>query len=186
MTLEIVYLFIFSLLLAFVEVQVEGQHGWAAQLPAWRPKGNVWYVRVFKQLFGNKELTGYHIAIGLLILFSLHMFYFWQGSWSWQQELRVISFFFLVAVVWDFLWFVINPHFGWKKFKPMFIAWHRSWLGPWPADYYVGVALYVVLFSVSYGRGWYLGLGDGLWILLWISMLVGTTMLIRSAYDRFS
>jgi hypothetical protein len=37
--------------------------------------------------------------------------------------------------IWDFLWFVLNPAFGWDNFRPENVWWHRGWLGRIPIDY---------------------------------------------------
>ena len=46
----------------------------------------------------------------------------------------------------DFLWFVLNPHFGLANFKPDKIWWHRTWWGGAPRDYYYGTAIGVGLY----------------------------------------
>jgi len=68
--------------------------------------------------------------------------------------------------VWDFLWFVINPHYGIKKFRPNCIAWHKRWLLGVPLDYWGSVAL-SFLFHLLYARAgmasahlqWYIMVG---------------------------
>ncbi len=66
------YLFGLCILLAYLEVQIEGPHGWAERLPTWRPQSHAWYARLYTRLMGQKQLTGYHIGMFLLVLFGLH------------------------------------------------------------------------------------------------------------------
>ena len=46
-----------------------------------------------------------------------------------------------MAVQWDFLWFVLNPHFGVSRFSKAHVWWFRSWYLGIPRDYYVGLIL---------------------------------------------
>ena len=68
---QALYLFIAAFVLAYLEVQIEGQNGWAGQLPTWRPKGK-WYARFYERFMGGKELTGYHIGVFGFVLLFLH------------------------------------------------------------------------------------------------------------------
>ena len=94
------------------------------------------------------------------------------------------SIFLLASVVWDFLWFVLNPHFGWQKFSPIHVAWHSSWLGPWPYDYYFGIIVYLLLYSISFLKDWQSGLMESVSLLLYLSLLVLVTVLIRHFVDK--
>ena len=46
-----------------------------------------------------------------------------------------------------FLWFVLNPEFGWARFDAEHGSWHRHWVWGAPVDYWVGgaVAALIVL-----------------------------------------
>lgn len=35
------YIFIMATVLAILEIQIEGKHGWAKNLPTWRPSKNL-------------------------------------------------------------------------------------------------------------------------------------------------
>ena len=134
------YLFVSAFALAFLEVQIEGRDGWAAQLPTWRPKGK-WYARFYERFMGGKELTGYHIGVFGFVLLFLHYPYLGVAP-TLAQELWVLSLFFLFSIVWDYLWIVINPHYGvWRRQPKQDVSWHRHWWGPFPRDYYFGILL---------------------------------------------
>lgn len=181
--IQSLYLFIVALALANLEVQIEGANGWAEKLPTWRPSHDRWYSKIWRKLMKEKPLTGYHLSIlGSLFIF-LHLPYFWGSAWSWEVELKSISMFFLISSTWDFLWFVINPAFGIKKFKAVEIWWHKAWLGPWPVDYYYAVIISLILYSISSGF-YFLNFLD--WLFIFLIFIVGSlaTMLIRWVIDR--
>jgi hypothetical protein len=139
---------LFVLLTAFVfarvEIEIEGPNGWAANLPTWRIQ-NKW-TKIF---YGNRPLTGYHLWLQIFVLCMSHIpfgLHFLQ--WTWRGEMRVIGFFILFFIVEDFLWFVVNPAYGLRKFKREHIWWHApTWWWIMPRDYWVffvvGICAYV-------------------------------------------
>jgi hypothetical protein len=134
-----VYLTLIAVALAYLEVQIEGPHGWAASLPTWRVTDPrlTW-------LFGGRPVTGYHVGLNLLLLLLFH----WPAlftRWGLLQEVRVLSAFALLAVVWDFLWFVLNPHFGLARYGPDTVWWFTRWRLGLPVDYFVGLGNAVVI-----------------------------------------
>ena len=182
--LQIFYLYLLALTLAFVEVQIEGPDGWAAKLPCWRPAGHKWYARIYTRVLGGKELTGYHAAVFSFALLILHLPYAWGLPWSTSSEFATLSQFFLFIVVWDFLWFIINPHYGLKKFRPNCIAWHKRWLLGVPLDYWGSVALsfvfhllYVRFSMASAYLQWYIMMG------VYVDLLV-LTLLVTEGVRR--
>lgn len=150
-----VNLFAICLALALLEVHIEGPHGWAEKLPTWR------FDRPWLRKFTNgKPITGYHVYINLVILGFLH-YPLVLSNWTFVAELRIISQYLMVAVWWDFLWFVCNPHFGVRRFKSENIWWHHKWVLGMPKDYIVGTVA-----------------SAGVWLLAdWLSPMRGTTIL---------
>ena len=140
-----IYLFVIATALGVLEIQIEGSHGWAEKLPCWRPKPDSCIARAWARAFSGKPLTGYHIAILVLILVILHFPFVICTSWTLLKELQVLSMFFFLCAYWDFLWFVWNPHYGLKRFKPEHIWWHSKWAGPIPTDYVTFIAVSLVL-----------------------------------------
>ncbi|OGL84510.1 hypothetical protein A3J03_01680, partial [Candidatus Uhrbacteria bacterium RIFCSPLOWO2_02_FULL_46_25] len=148
------YLFLLALALAFLEVQIEGAHGWAVNLPCWRPKGGRWYSWLYTKVMGGKELTGYHLGVFSFAFLVLHLPYIWGVPWGIGPELQTLSLFFLFIVLWDFLWFIINPHYGIRKFRPNCISWHKIWIARVPIDYYGGVLISLTLRAFAVYRGY--------------------------------
>lgn len=141
-------LILFSLLIAFItaklEIEIEGKNGWAAELPTWRVKN--WLTKI---LWGEQPYTGYHFWAGLLIVNLLH-FPFWLGlPWSIDLELQIFAVAFLGVIFEDFFWFILNPHFGLKKFTREYAHWHKEWLGRVPYLYIKMIALTVICFGLS-------------------------------------
>jgi hypothetical protein len=79
-------------------------------------------------------LTGYHVYLLTFLLLLLH-FPALFVDWTWKRECLAIGFFLAMWPMEDFLWFVLNPDYGIRSFKPGQIPWHKSWLGPMPTCY---------------------------------------------------
>jgi hypothetical protein len=135
----IAFMVLLGFLLALWEIQIEGRDGWAAGLPGWRiEKG--WLVRIF----GGRPVTGYHIFMTLFLLAMVHLPLFFT-TWRWRLESLLIGFYLGMLLLEDFLWFVLNPHYGIKSFRKGKIWWHKQWLGPVPLLYWILLVLAVLL-----------------------------------------
>jgi hypothetical protein len=140
----LIFMVFLSLLLALWEIQIEGKDGWAAKLPGWRiEKG--WPMR----LTGGRPITGYHLFMTAFLIAMVHLPLFFV-SWNWHVESLLLGFYVGMLLVEDFLWFVLNPHYGIRNFRKGRIWWHREWWGPVPALYWILLVLAVVL--IYFGR----------------------------------
>lgn len=130
---------------ALLEIQIEGEHGWAAALPTWRVS-NRWT----RAILGARAVTGYHVYFHLLTLILAHLPWALSlATFSWAGELRIIAFIILFWLLEDFLWFVLNPKWGLAGFRRERIPWHApNWWWIMPRDYWIfgpaGLLLYVV------------------------------------------
>jgi hypothetical protein len=142
---RMLYLFFYALLFAAAEVEIEGPHGWAERLPTWyrvRPG----YARFFAAISGGKPLTGYHATMIPLTLASFHLGFAAGVPWSAAAEAATLGAWIVWVVIWDFLWFVLNPTFTWPRFRKGAVWWHDGrWVGRFPADYARAVATSLVL-----------------------------------------
>ena len=134
-----------ALVLAILEVQIEGANGWAAKLPTWRPHSNKWYAKLYKKLLNQKEMTGYHLSINFFIILIFHLPFLFGVNWSIEKELDILVIFFLFIVVWDYLWFVVNPKFTVKNFRGEHIFWHKKWLLKLPRNYWSSTLISLLL-----------------------------------------
>jgi hypothetical protein len=136
-------------LFSLIEIQAEGENGWAAKFPTWRID-NEWT----RRYNNGRPLTGYHVYFALFMIAVVHAPYglgFTEPTLS--HELRILSYLILFFILEDFLWFVLNPSFGLKKFRAECIWWWApTWWWIMPRDYWiytpVGVALYIVSWLV--------------------------------------
>ena len=182
--LQIAFIFLSALVLAGLEIQIEGKNGWAKELPAWRPKPSAWYAKLYSKIFSQKELDGYHLLVISLVFLFFHYPFFAGAQWSWAVEFFTLSLFFIFCSVWDFLWFVMNPHYGIFKFKKGLIPWHKKWIVFLPEDYWSSL----FFSAVCYVLGGYILQGQfaSNFLLEWIKIIllfVGLTALISLIFS---
>jgi len=141
--LIIVYIVISALVLAALEIQIEGKYGWASKLPAFRIKNKI---------MGAKPLTGYHLFFLLFTLIIFHFPLFFVSQWNYQNELLVFGTWILIWTLEDFLWFTINPYFGLKKFnnKNPDLWWHKSWFWGLPSFYWYSFPIGIIFIIFSF------------------------------------
>jgi hypothetical protein len=110
---DIYFVIVFATLWAWMEVEIEGKHGWAQKLPtACAFMGWTWY----------------HVCMNLIVIILV------------QRGLRCVQFqegcaaslvlFVLYTVAWfvieDVMWFVLNPSYGIARYNVADIPWHAS------------------------------------------------------------
>jgi hypothetical protein len=140
------FVLVLAYLFANAEIHIEGDAGWAANLPTWRIEKH-WLLDLF---WGGRPMTGYHAYVFSFIAVFFHAPVFFTAQWSWHMEARIVASLMVFWIVEDFLWFVINPAFGWRRFSPRFVAWHRHWVFGAPVDYWIFSAISAALFWMSY------------------------------------
>ena len=140
------------LLLAYVfakvEVHIEGTDGWASKLPTWRIERH-WLLDLF---FGGRPMTGYHAWMLTFMALIFHFPALATWSWSWRLEARMIGAMIVFWILEDFLWFIINPAWGWARFNAAGIPWHKRWFGRFPLDYWFFAIIAGFLLYVSNGH----------------------------------
>jgi len=127
---------------AKMEIEIEGRDGWAAKLPTWRVEKNFW-LDVF---LGGRPLTGYHCWAFAFVFLAFHLPFFWTGLWRWQAECHVLGAELVFWVIEDFLWFLLNPFYGWSRYRQKEIWWHQRWWLGLPIDYWIMTAAGLLLF----------------------------------------
>lgn len=129
---------IVSFFLAYLEIQVEGTQGWARNLPTWRKN-----VKGF-------QFTGYHLSLWIFILLLVHIPFVFI-PWNIQIESFILSFFVLILLMEDSLWFLMNTKFCGKD------DWRNPKLGPIPIFFFIG-AFFVLFTALGSGSlGWFIG-----------------------------
>lgn len=156
-----IYIFIMAIILAILEIQIEGPHGWAKNLPTWRPEIDKWYTKLLSRIFFQKTITGYHMAINLFVLLIFHLPFFLGSPFTFLQWAKTLSLYILFISTWDFIWFILNPHFLLKKFKKEYIPWHVIWFLKIPLDYWISLVLSLLFLTP------FIFMGQGLAIIQW-------------------
>ena len=150
-------LFAWSFGLAAIEIEIEGGVGWAERLPTWYLKRGK-TGKVYGLVMGKRPLTGYHVYAFTIPMLILHLPYVSGVDWTLAGELRTIAIYFVVAVVWDYLWFVLNPAYTVQRFRRGNVWWFEvPWLWRFPRDYYLSWLL-----SIALAQSWYFHYHD-LW-----------------------
>ena len=145
------WVLLLSVFFAMVEIQIEGQDGWAAGLPTWRVEDH-WLLDL---LWGGRPMTGYHAWAFPFILLFFHLPLFFMGTVTWLLEARVLGTLMLFWITEDFLWFVFNPAYGLRRFRRGQISWHKNWVLFMPIEYWIFSILGMWLVVRSYGLvGW--------------------------------
>ncbi|MDO8265143.1 MAG: hypothetical protein Q7T34_02120 [Candidatus Parcubacteria bacterium] len=143
----------FTLLISFItaklEIQIEGKYGWAQNLPTWR-KTEGFLVRL--QGFPT---TGYHTWLNALrfITFNIPMLFFMiifmikeiDISLLIRTESLLLGLMITSIVIGNFLWVLLNPYYGIRKFNGKAIYWQKRWIGPFPDWYYLNIIISAIL-----------------------------------------
>lgn len=135
-----------SFFFAKVEIHIEGDAGWATNLPTWRIEKH-WLLDLF---WGGRPMTGYHAWVFSFMALVFHLPIFVHGHWTLKSEARVLGCLMFFWIIEDFLWFVLNPAFGLRKFRPDSVPWHKYWCFFVPVDYIVFVVAGVLLLWYSF------------------------------------
>lgn len=137
---SLLFIFVLAYLHARQETEIEGKAGWARHLPTFR-------INIFiTKLFLAKELTGYHIFMLLMFLTIFHVPFIFI-PFTLKMEFIILGLMSYYWIIEDFLFFVVNPHFGLKKFCKKYISWHKRWCiyNLIPVSYVTGIIIGTVL-----------------------------------------
>ncbi len=179
-------LWFWALGLAGIEIEIEGGYGWAERMPTWYRK-RAWPYRVFGVFMGGRPLTGYHVFVFTIPLLLLHLPFVSGVEWSLEGELLAVAAYFVLASVWDYLWFVLNPAYTVPRFKQGNVWWFEvPWIWRFPLDYYVSVAVSIVLAALAV-----LPAGDAeplrrhLWMIAGLIVLTAIAVIAAPLYHRW-
>jgi hypothetical protein len=70
-----------------------------------------------------------------MVMALLHFPFVLGLSWTPRLELQILGVFFIGVIFEDFFWFILNPHYGLKKFTKEHAHWHHEWYKGVPALY---------------------------------------------------
>jgi len=142
------FVVLLSFFFAKLEIQIEGKNGWASSLPTWKIEKH-WLLDIF---WGGRPMTGYHAWAFSFMFLVFHLHFFLTGTWRPLMECRVLGSLMWFWIAEDFLWFLLNPAYGWNRFAPAFVPWHKSWIWLFPTDYWTFCAVGGILLLLSFRR----------------------------------
>ena len=71
-------------------------------------------------------------------------------KWSVAAEFSQLAVFFALAVIWDYIWFVMNPAYTVRRFRRDDVWWFQvPWIWRFPLDYYVGIGVSIALAALA-------------------------------------
>jgi hypothetical protein len=86
----------------------------------------------------------------LLPLWSFHIGFVGGVPWSWAAEATTLSAYFIWLATWDLLWFLLNPRYGWARFRKGEIWWHgRPGSDAFPIDYWGALVVSLALAAAA-------------------------------------
>ena len=162
-----IFWFTVALILAALEIEIEGKFGWAENLPTWYRKN-----RLFSLIVQKKPLSGYHLFMFSLLLLFIHACFFLFTEWSFIRELQVLATWFAVIPVWDFLWFVLNPHYTIHNFKKNKIWWFSKNYWVFNLCPFEHLGAWIISIILAYMSGIFIGHIITLFILLDLTLFV--------------
>lgn len=179
-----IYTFAIALLFAIAEIQIEGRSGWSGGGNSYtitaHTKSPYLIIKVLSIIAKilHKPVTGYHLVMFLIPPLFFHFPFFYGVEWSCGKELDILSLYFMWFLVWDFLWFVLNPFFKAESFRKEKLSWYTGrWFGRLPFDYIVSI---IISFGFVYFRSRSNDLAlkqYGAVVLMWLILLIITMSL---------
>lgn len=143
-----IFIFVLATVLAILEIQIEGEHGWAKNLPTWRPKVKNWAVKLYENMMSGKELTGYHLSMFGLVFLIFMLPFFLGAPLTKESFIKELGFYFIFVPLWDYIWFVLNPWYPLKDFQKNNVN-HKAWFLGMPTDYYFSSAASLAVILVG-------------------------------------
>lgn len=188
MIINSLFWFLVALSIALFEIELEGKFGWAEKSATWSKRMN--FPKIFRLFSGARVLTGYHIFLNIFLFLFMHAPFFFGLEFNLVNELRLLVIYLVWTMFWDFLWFILNPYYGWKKFAPKAVWWFGE--EPWvfnklPLKYFVqiGISIVIVLLAIHIGASEELLIDHLLLIFLFSVFTILTHIFLRPIYEKY-
>jgi len=145
---ESAYMYLIVLVLALLEIQIEGQYPWAEKLPTWRKK-----IKGF-----NKDISGYHFFLATFVLLLFHLPFVFGLELTIHNEFKILSIIVLISVTEDFLWNLVNPSpkFGIINFKKNYAPFINGFIISFPIDYYLSIGISLIFAYIADEMFWWI------------------------------
>jgi len=131
-----------------------------------------------------KALVLLSVTIPLVIV---HLPFGFGLDWSVSAELSQLAIYFALAVIWDYVWFVMNPAYTVHRFRRGNVWWFQvPWIWRFPLDYYVGMGLSVALAGLAaVDAGNWAPVRSQLWLIAGLIVLTAIAVLASPLYHRW-
>ncbi|MET0543273.1 MAG: hypothetical protein ABWZ88_16120 [Variovorax sp.] len=140
------WVLVMAFFFANAEIQIEGGAGWATSLPTWRIEQH-WLLDIF---WGGRAMTGYHAWVFTFMALVFFAPLAFQGRWTWRDAGLALAGLIVFWIAEDFTWFIVNPAWGWERFRPELATWHKHWVLGAPVDYWIGLAVAALILAVRH------------------------------------
>jgi hypothetical protein len=143
--------------------------------------------RIYGLAMGQRPLTGYHVFAFAIPLVIVHLPFGFGLDWSLSAELSQLAIYFALAVIWDYIWFVMNPAYTVRRFRRENVWWFQvPWIWRFPLDYYVGIGLSVALAGLAaIDAGDWAPVRSQLWLIAGLILLTALAVLASPLYHRW-
>lgn len=128
-----VFIAFYAILYSMLEIEIEGNVGWAKNLPT--------------VASGIGQFTIYHLLMNFIVIMTISYALYSKNYSKW------IILFFIIAwfLIEDFMWFCLSPFYTLKKYTRDNISWHSNqpWILNSPLHNWVGVIsmFFIAIFS---------------------------------------
>lgn len=183
-----IYWFLVALSIALFEIELEGKYGWAEKSATWSKRPN--FPKLLRLFSGARVLTGYHVFLNIFLFLFMHATFFLAGSFSIAAEMNLLAIYLTWTLFWDFLWFIMNPYYGWKVFSPKTVWWfgEEPWLfNKLPVKYFVQIGIAFVFSAIAVlltNNGNYL-FGQIVMTITFVLLTVLTHFFLRPIFHRY-
>jgi hypothetical protein len=180
--------FLVAMSIAIFEIELEGKYGWAEKSATWSRK--FMPPKAFRLFSGARVLTGYHLFLNIFLLLFMHSPFFFGLEFTVIAELNLLATYLVWTIFWDFLWFILNPYYGWKRFTPKAVWWfgEEPWLmNKLPVKYFIqiGISLSLIIISIYLGADTNLLKNHFVLILLFIFYSILSHLIIRPLFHKY-
>ncbi len=186
--LSSIYWFLVALFIALFEIEIEGKYGWAEKTATWNRKFR--FPKNGGRFSISRSLTGYHLFLNIFLFLFMHSTFFLSGTFSIEQELKLLSIYFTWILVWDYLWFILNPYYGLNAFSQKSVWWFgkEPWiLGRFPVKYLLQLAAAFLLSYIATRLTDHSGyiIDQGIRTVVFIILIVLSHFLLKPIFHRY-
>ena len=131
-----IFIAIYAILYSMLEIEIEGKAGWAKNLPT--------------AASGIGRFTIYHLLMNLIVIITIaYAINFTQSS----NILTIIFFIVSWFLIQDYMWFILNPFYTFKKYTQKNIPWHgqQMWILNMPLHNWLGL-IGMLLIAILNGK----------------------------------